>query len=1223
MAIPPPPLDRRRYEDLVQQTQNLAETYTDWRVPPRQSPDAGLALIRIFSRMAALVSDRLNRSLDRNLLAYINLIGTQPIPAQPARVPLTFHLATGGVQDVLVPAYTQVAALMAEGDGQEVVFETEQDLLATTATLKSLFVLEDRHYYSDRSDHLDPQIATEQDAFLALKGTQALEHYLYLSCEEILNLPELTSLTITLDTDSAVSALKLKTWFETQGWQYWHQVAWEPLPTVRVDTLAAQVVITIDPLPKLLPVLVKDIKAKWLRVQINPRRRQPRWSLDPLGLAGCPHYRHDLPEVNQVQMAVSLNQTHPPKSSLFNTAELNLSKDFYPFGLAPQPNDSFALELDGKLIKPGVAIDLQVTLAHPPDHTEDLALVWEVGDGEQWQPIQEREVDETCFWSRDLPRLQFVEFVARATLHCPKTLNNGAPDPGERPAYWLRCRMRSGFYGRRAKQRKYVLYNDVTLTAEPITAGQTTITVDSIDELEVEDRIRLQSTGAVLQQEEMEIVEKISATKQLVLDHGSRHAYPAGTRVLSKITISDTISDTPDPPLVQSLSLTYRAILQRSATYLAYNDFNYCPAVPLAVRLQRAATAGDRVIYLDRVGEFTLGEFVKFEDNHPEKRQIELIDPGNRQIVFTEPLAYAHPRAARLSRCFHPLTPSVNRDSALYLGFDKAFSNRPNSLFLDIAPPHPEEVAPRDSGQTWRMNPHRLLWEYASPTGWQPLVVEDQTRALEESGLVQFIGPTDLMPSPYCGHRLHWLRIRKNPDHWETIPFALIYFFRWTIRFRRAELYGFMRYLLEQISGSADFAVPPRLRSVRTNTTWASQTLTLRQEELGSSNGAPHQRFPTTHKPILLNQVLEVEEGQLPSAEEQTQLRQQGGAEAIRPEFDENNQLERVWVRWQEVPDFLTSTAKDRHYLVDRQNGVVQFGDGQAGLIPPRGRHNIRLVQYQTGGGSQGNRSAQSIVELKTTIPYIDGVINWEAARGGNPQESLDRLKERAPQWLRHRDRAVTAQDFEDLTYQASVEVARVKVITPEMVVPEFSPLLEELWVAPNPGTTPAQPTNVDHEVQVMRHQVRGGWVQVIIVPHGQADQPTPSLALMNRVESFLRERFVPTMDLWVTGPQWQEISVNVEIVPQAVTTADAIRVAVEERLRAFLHPLTGGDRAQGWRFGRRPHHSDLYAILEAVPGVRYVRSLEIEPGDAAIDGQTLIYSGRHRVTLEFLEDGD
>lgn len=1214
MAIPPPPIDRRRYQDLVQQTQNLAETYTDWRVPPAQSPDAGLALIRIFGRMAALVSDRLNRSLDRNLLAYINLIGTQPIPPQPARVPLTFHLAAGSAQDALVPAYTQVAALLAAGDTEEVVFETEQELLVTQTQIKALMVLEDRHYYSDRSDRLDPELASQRDGFLALRGNQPVEHYLYLHCEEIFSLPELTTVVLTIDTDSAASALKLQTLFEVQGWQYWHKVGWQPLPEVRVQTSAAQVVVTLNSLPQLLPVMVQDTKAKWLRVKINPQRRELNPGLDPLGIRGCPQHRHQRPEVRQIQAAVSFAQTHRPKSCLFNTAVLNLTKDFYPFGMTPLHSDTFTLELDGKLIKPGATIDIQVTLAHAPDHTADLEVIWEVGDGQEWQPIPLTGSDQNRFWSADLASLRFVAPGARATLHCPQVL---APDT----AYWLRCRLSGGLYGSRGKQRKYVLYNDVTLVAAPITVGQTTITVDSVDELEVDDTIRLQSIGEVLQQEEARIVEKNPVSRQLVLDQGVRHSYGAGTRILSKFIITETTNDRVDPPLVQDLTLTYRVGLQRSATYLAYNDFNYCPGIPLAVRLHRAVAAGDRVICLDRVDQFTLGEVVKFEDSHPEKGQIELIDPASRQIVLTAPLTHAHARAVRVVRCFHPVTPSINRDSALYLGFDQPFPNRPNSLFLNIDPPTPQEVAPGTVGQTWTMNPHRVAWEYASPSGWEPLVIEDGTRALEESGLVQFIGPTNFLASPHFGHPLYWLRVRKTAHDWEAIPFSLIYFYRWTITFKRAELYGFMRYLLRRISRSADFAVPPRLRSVRTNTTWASQTLTLQEEELGSSNGAPHQRFPTTHRPILLNQQLEVQEGRLPPAEEQAWIRQQGGAAAIRPEYDENNQLERVWVRWQEVPDFLTSTAKDRHYLVDRQNGIIQFGDGQAGLIPPRGRHNIRLVRYQTGGGSQGNRSAQSILQLKTTIPYIDGVINWDAARGGNPQEPLERLKERAPQGLRHRDRAVTAQDFEDLTYQASVEVARVRVITPEMVVSEFNPLLEELWVDPNP--TAAQPTNIGHEVQVMRHNVRGGWVQVIIVPHSQADQPTPTLALINRVETFLKERFVPTMALRVTGPQWQEIRVNVEIVPLAVTTADVIRVAVEERLRAFLHPLTGGDRGQGWRFGRRPHHSDLYAILEAVPGVRYVRTLDIEPRDAPMDGQTLIYSGRHRVTLDFLEEVD
>ena len=221
----------------------------------------------------------------------------------------------------------------------------------------------------------------------------------------------------------------------------------------------------------------------------------------------------------------------------------------------------------------------------------------------------------------------------------------------------------------------------------------------------------------------------------------------------------------------------------------------------------------------------------------------------------------------------------------------------------------------------------------------------------------------------------------------------------------------------------------------------------------------------------------------------------------------------------------------------------------------------------------------------------------------------MEKLKERSPKRLRHRDRAVTAQDFEDLVYEASTEIARVKIITPEMMRANYNPLLEEMWLNPD-GTrsvTNAQ-LSEQNRIKVFDREIRGGRVLAIVVPHSRDRQPTPNLALLNRVETYLQARFVPTMKLLVSGPKWQEIRVIAEIVPVAVESADAIRVAAIDRIHSFLHPLTGGDRGVGWNFGRKPHNSDFYAVLENVPGVKYVRFLNIQPADAVIDFQTLIY---------------
>jgi hypothetical protein len=98
-----------------------------------------------------------------------------------------------------------------------------------------------------------------------------------------------------------------------------------------------------------------------------------------------------------------------------------------------------------------------------------------------------------------------------------------------------------------------------------------------------------------------------------------------------------------------------------------------------------------------------------------------------------------------------------------------------------------------------------------------------------------------------------------------------------------------------------------------------------------------------------------------------------------------------------------------------------------------------------------------------------------------------------------------------------------------------------------------------------------------------------------------------------------------------------------------FLHPLTGGPDGQGWAFGRRPHHSDLSALLEKVGGVDHIRSLSVtlqpETADAIRRRQlqtmlerrltetsdqpererdlrrwldrALVYSGRHELRVE------
>jgi hypothetical protein len=145
------------------------------------------------------------------------------------------------------------------------------------------------------------------------------------------------------------------------------------------------------------------------------------------------------------------------------------------------------------------------------------------------------------------------------------------------------------------------------------------------------------------------------------------------------------------------------------------------------------------------------------------------------------------------------------------------------------------------------------------------------------------------------------------------------------------------------------------------------------------------------------------------------------------------------------------------------------------------------------------------------------------------------------------------------------------------------------------------------------------GRVDVLIVPHGQANQPTPSLGLINRVSTYLQARSDATAQLWVTGPDWVMVTVDAALAPRSLDQADQVRLQAKTALNQFLHSLTGGPQGQGWPFGRHPQRSDLYALLESLPGVDHVTSLEIAIRPEIVADRrdrTLIYSGPHKITL-------
>ncbi|HVQ93467.1 MAG TPA: putative baseplate assembly protein [Mycobacteriales bacterium] len=112
----------------------------DWTNPDRA--DAGTALVALFGTLLAPVLTRVNRLPEKLLVTELQLAGIEPLPPTPAAALLQFTVTPPDGRSVLVPAGYQAGAQPAGGQGDQVIFETADDLWATPAALRLLVVEE-------------------------------------------------------------------------------------------------------------------------------------------------------------------------------------------------------------------------------------------------------------------------------------------------------------------------------------------------------------------------------------------------------------------------------------------------------------------------------------------------------------------------------------------------------------------------------------------------------------------------------------------------------------------------------------------------------------------------------------------------------------------------------------------------------------------------------------------------------------------------------------------------------------------------------------------------------------------------------------------------------------------------------------------------------------------------------------------------------------------------
>jgi hypothetical protein len=1203
MVLPAPQLDARSVEHIIADLRRLAPFYVkEWEA--QAASGAGWALLSNFAHLLYEVGQHLNQAPDKNLADFLDRLGITLEPAHPARVPITFALAPGTPQNVLIPARTQLAAA-ATATQPQVLFETEQNLSATPATLQAVYSIDPVADAIYRHPTLTENLAEGQ----VLAGENVQEHSLYLAHAALLALkgPAIITLQLIIAGGGA-SFAELR---DNLSWEWWCQDHWVPSTIAGFKEASAA-----------FPAVTT------LKQPVDPSQDQIMVA-DPVG--SDPRF----PDAGLLFIDAEVVRYQGKLPNGFIVSARGYGHDSIPGASGPVGHPAGAAV---RAIDPPLMVG--PTLTTQGNGRQLLTVTLTKAFPQEFTPVKVHEHESLWLRCRTLrtpglnqstlKNLEIYTIEAKAKtdtrLNPEGLFHNDVPlavPTPEAPIYPFGTLPRT-------YETFYLASSDAFSKTGALISLHFTIIAGGTGTIPVRQVQGIGKTfGAILEQDRWgittvdKLLQQTPAKLSAILRTNPKRALnileAARKEFYDKAGIAAPGGEVPAVPVPEDLMLSWEfwdgnawQVIPTPAPdptqklmYSGTLQFT-CP------RIMKTAVNGKENYWIRvRIVSGNYGQ-EKFsfdgktvqadrEDVHPpiiKGLQIEYDAlPTSLERCFTQNnlnLEDVTAKAQIADGSFFPFKAPEESQPCLYLGFDQPLTGGPLGIFFSLVEQDYPETAPP-----------RTEWHYWNGATWAFLATADDTEHLTRCGLVQLVGPADFAPVTKFGATLYWLQANLNgvkaPEaapatatsfmepavNWASMGTGEAH--RWISRRKISKAIRtvgagdrFCPDLLEVFHSQftlpePKYAPPPLLLGIFPNSAWALQAETVRQEILGSSNGMAGQHITLLRHPVISEAIWIEEHKSLTPEERQALLaRQPQDVQEIR---DEVGELQEVWVRWQAADDLLDTKATDRLYVLDRVAGVVSFGNGVRGKIPPLGLDNLK-ADYQVGGGSQGNVAAATITTIKTSVAGVEGATNWVPAGGGSDTEPLPKAMARGPQVLKHRRRALGREDFEWLVRQSFANVAKVRCL-------------------PTTDKNGASAT---------------GWVTVLIIPRSSDDQPLPGTELRQQVKRFLAGNapnvVAAAQKLVVGGPAYVEVSVTASLFITQVDAASLVQNQARAALKQFLHPLAGGPAGEGWDFGQMACLSDIITVLENLPLIDHVDQVSLKLCDAITQDTKIVTSG-------------
>lgn len=425
-----------------------------------------------------------------------------------------------------------------------------------------------------------------------------------------------------------------------------------------------------------------------------------------------------------------------------------------------------------------------------------------------------------------------------------------------------------------------------------------------------------------------------------------------------------------------------------------------------------------------------------------------------------------------------------------------------------------------------------IQWEYENSRGFREMSIADLTGHLARSGTVTFVGAEDFYKTSRFGEEMYWIRLRDIDDFYSDENKKVVY---------------------PILSGLWMNAV-----KIRHTEREETETFTLNYYKEDCC-------FKLMH----------------------------GNIDTIAVEVMEGNEEEKYWTVWEEVFDIELQPEGSKVYQIDRIGGVLRFGNGMHGSVPPLGIPNGIRVHYRCGGGSKGNVGQGKVTKLNRTAGFVTGVSNpmmmWGGLDAETPAEAIKRYSAR----LHHGNRALTVSDYEKLAVEASGVLQKVRCF----------------------GGKNA------------KGEKEAGAVTLVIYPKDGYGDKEFFHAVQKDIQNYLATRMDPVIlargQFYITEPKMVGIHVRAEVTVEDFQDIFQVRHSVGQKIHSFLDPVKGHFDGSGWDIGQFPDALQIQNILKDIPKITWISKIYLMTYVSGNKGRQEVepeYIRRHPYVLPICE---